>query len=100
MSAAANRETKEPIPFRLQCYADRRTVESYCSIISSFIQVQVYNFRDAVMVINDLEKVKELQKGHGEWTDSMIGVCTTALHSLHLHLTETQIIYYIYHLFI
>lgn len=34
----------------------------------------MYNVGDAVMVLNNLEKVKEQQKGHGEWTDSMMGV--------------------------
>ncbi|KAF6021316.1 hypothetical protein EB796_020380 [Bugula neritina] len=37
-------------------------------------KIQVYSVGDAVMVINDLEKVKELQKGHGEWTDCMSSV--------------------------
>ncbi|XP_067951450.1 E3 ubiquitin-protein ligase MIB2-like [Watersipora subatra] len=37
-------------------------------------KVLVYNVGDAVMVIRDIEKVKELQKGHGEWTECMSAV--------------------------
>ena len=38
------------------------------------LQIQVYSVGDAVIVSRDMAKVKELQKGHGEWTDSMSAV--------------------------
>jgi len=51
------------------------------------------------MVINDLEKVKELQKGHGEWTDCMSSVSYLAYYSVtHLLLAVTHLLLAVAHL--
>ncbi|XP_029651673.1 E3 ubiquitin-protein ligase MIB2-like isoform X2 [Octopus sinensis] len=34
-------------------------------------KVQLFAIGDSVQIIEDIRKVKEYQKGHGEWTDSM-----------------------------
>lgn len=35
------------------------------------MKVYVYNVGDLVTIINNMAKVKQLQKGHGEWIDTM-----------------------------
>jgi Mind bomb SH3 repeat domain len=36
---------------------------------------QQFAVGDVVTISADVERVKELQKGHGKWTDSMLLVC-------------------------
>ena len=44
-------------------------------IISSYsIQVQTLSVGDIVKISENIHSVKELQKGHGEWNDSMKAV--------------------------
>lgn len=38
-------------------------------------KVNSFSIGDIVSVISDLERVKDLQKGHGEWIDIMKNVC-------------------------
>lgn len=42
-------------------------------------KVNSFAVGDIVSVINDVEKVKELQKGHGEWIDIMKNVSKICL---------------------
>lgn len=44
---------------------------------ATLIKVNSFTVGDIVSVINDIEKVKELQKGHGEWIDIMKNVIRT-----------------------
>ncbi|XP_055709949.1 E3 ubiquitin-protein ligase MIB2 isoform X2 [Phlebotomus papatasi] len=38
---------------------------------AALVKVYVYNVGDLVTIINNMAKVKQLQKGHGEWIDTM-----------------------------
>lgn len=35
-----------------------------------------YKVGDLIKISSDIQKVKDLQRGHGEWTDNMKGVFT------------------------
>lgn len=41
---------------------------------AALVRVHTFNVGDIVTVINDIEKVKEWQKDHGEWVDAMAKV--------------------------
>ena len=53
-----------------------------------FFQVQTLSVGDIVKISDNIHSVKELQKGHGEWNDSMkavsndtmIVMCLTSTH--------------------
>lgn len=45
----------------------------------SFPQVNTFGVGELVRVLEDMESVKRLQAGHGEWTDSMAPVCSFSL---------------------
>lgn len=42
-------------------------------------QVNTFGVGELVRVLEDIESVKRLQAGHGEWTDSMAPVCSFSL---------------------
>lgn len=42
---------------------------------SDLLQVNTFAVGELVRVLEDIESVKSLQVGHGEWTDSMASVC-------------------------
>lgn len=44
-----------------------------------FYQVNTFGVGELVRVLEDMESVKRLQAGHGEWTDSMAPVCSLSL---------------------
>ena len=39
-----------------------------------------FNIGDLVQIINDAERVRGLQLGHGEWTEAMEAVCTSLIY--------------------
>lgn len=41
---------------------------------TTLIKVNSFSVGDIISVINDIDKVRELQKGHGEWIDIMRNV--------------------------
>uniref|UniRef100_A0A8C9WZQ7 E3 ubiquitin-protein ligase MIB2 n=1 Tax=Sander lucioperca TaxID=283035 RepID=A0A8C9WZQ7_SANLU len=48
-------------------------------------KVNTFGVGELVRVLEDIESVKRLQAGHGEWTDSMAPVCSFSLIVLTLH---------------
>ena len=48
-----------------------------CVFCLYLLQIPLYSVGDAVMVIDDIDKVKELQKDHGEWSECMSTVSIT-----------------------
>lgn len=50
---------------------------------SALRKVNSFNVGDVVTLIDDIEKVKQLQKGHGEWIDNMKNVRICYLHFFH-----------------
>ena len=48
-------------------------------ICVSFSQVNTFGVGELVRVLEDMDSVKRLQAGHGEWTDSMAPVCSFSL---------------------
>lgn len=47
--------------------------------------MNTFGVGELVRVLEDIESVKRLQAGHGEWTDSMAPVCSFSLIVLTLH---------------
>lgn len=45
------------------------------------VKVNCFSVGDIVCVINDMERVKELQRGHGEWIDIMKNVSCESTHA-------------------
>lgn len=43
--------------------------------MSSTEQAQQFSVGDLVHICSDLERIKLLQKGHGEWAEAMAPVC-------------------------
>lgn len=48
-------------------------------VTSSSSDNQTFAVGDLVQICNDLEKIKLLQRGHGEWAEAMAPVCTIRL---------------------
>lgn len=47
--------------------------------------MNTFGVGELVRVLEDMESVKRLQAGHGEWTDSMAPVCSFSLIMQTLH---------------
>ena len=45
-------------------------------VVNSVTDKQSFTVGDLVQICNDLEKIKLLQRGHGEWAEAMAPVCT------------------------